>query len=364
MKIAQFVTASYSYPLPAGVVFAPLETTNLLIDGLLARGHDVSWYIPKGAETRAKVRDFGIVPSQLDKRWKKMTATQKTSIHLFSEALFLSRLADEAKEYDIIHIHSFLLALAFARLIKDRPVVFTLHNPLTDAHVQANALAHKDLKNVFFISISNNQRKPLPDLNYLATIYHGLEMEKIAWSAKPGRRWVWVGRIVPEKGPDIAIKLAHRLNLELDIIGPIPKDPIKSTFFVKKIKPYIDGKQIRYLGAKSYQNVLKAFAAAKGFLFPLRWEEPFGLTYIESLACGTPVVTFNRGAASEIIESGHTGFVVETEGEMEKAILRIEEIDRSKCRRAVEERFNAKRVVEEHIQAYKEAIRRFKTQRG
>jgi len=353
MKIAQFVTASYSYPLPTGVVFAPLETTNLLINGLLARGHDVTWYIPKGAKTRAKVRDFGITPSQLDKRWKRITATQKTSIHLFSEALFLSRLAAEAKEYDIIHIHSFLLALAFARLIKDRPVVFTLHNPLTDVHVEANALAHKD-----------NQRKPLPDLNYLATIYHGIEVEKIAWSAKPGRRWLWVGRIVPEKGPDIAIRLAHRLNLELDIIGPIPKDPIKSTFFVKKIKPYIDGKQIRYLGARSYQNVLKAFAAAKGFLFPLRWEEPFGLTYIESLACGTPVVTFNKGAASEIIESGRTGFVVETEREMEKAVLRIEEIDRSKCRRVAEERFNAQRVVEEHLQAYKEAIRRFKAQRG
>lgn len=356
MRVAMFVTADLPYPYPKEQVFAPLDTTALLADGLMKRGIDVTWYAAEGTKSQARVSTYGIKPVRYIEGWETLSKSKQSNLSILHNTAFLSRLTKECEQYDLIHIH-LELGLAFARLMPSKPIVVTLHNPLTTVHVQANFDLNKDLKNLNYISISDNQRLGRQDLNYRATIYHGLKTSELNWSDQPSDRWLFVGRVIPDKGAHIAIQIAKKANIKLDIIGPNNlHDEVNAKYFKEQIEPHLDGENIRYLGAKSREELNELYPKARGFLFPLQWGEPFGLTVIEAMAAGTPTVTFKRGSMPELIENGKTGFVVDTEEEMIEAIRNIGQISRAHCREEAVKRFSSERVIDEYLEVYRHLV--------
>lgn len=352
MKIAEFVSAELPYPLPKGEVFAPIDVVWQLAESFVKSGHDVTWYAPKGTSTSAKIKDFGIEPVRLKKFWQEKNDAGRAIQSIFYDTVMLSRLTQESDQYDVIHLHSTRVSLPFCRLMT-RPVVITLHNPFDSEFAVEQTLLHSDLKNVHYVSISDNQRQNNPSINYAKTIYHGLNLDQHPWTEKGGDRWLFVGRIVPNKGAHTAIEIIKKAGAKLDIIGPTYDDDKNQNYFETQIKPHVDNNNIRYLGPMSKEELYSYyFPAARGFIFPLEWDEPFGLTVIESLAAGTPVVTFPKGSMSELIENGKTGYLSRSVEEAVIAVKNIDQISRSYCRYVVEQRFSINRVVEDYLETF------------
>jgi len=202
-------------------------------------------------------------------------------------------------------------------------------------------------KNQYYVSISNAQRKPAPDLNWIETVYNGLDLKLFPFSAKPRNHYLFLGRLLPTKGVAEAIMAVKRAKQSLIIAG-IPNE---GYYWEKKIKPSL-GKDIKYVGNIPYEKTYKYYGQAKALLCPIQWEEPFGLTFIEAMACGTPVIAFNRGSVPEVIKDKKVGFIVNSIGEMTVAIKKINEISRRKCRNWVEKKFSLKKMVDDYEKVF------------
>jgi glycosyltransferase involved in cell wall biosynthesis len=265
----------------------------------------------------------------------------------FYEQLMISKIyqMNQKEKFDLIHIHPYRRGIPFAPLTKT-PTIFTIHDPIKEfAKFQLEKT--KDQPNTYLISLSNAQRKPLPKLNYLATVYNGIDLKNFKFNKKPKDFFIAVGRFVPEKGIDLAILAAKKAKIKLKIAG----GPPKGEFWEKKIKPYLN-KDIQYLGMIDYLKIGNFYKKAKGLLVPIRWQEPFGLYFIEAMACGTPVISFDKGSAREIIKDKKTGFIIKNLKEMIKAIREIDKIKREDCRELVEEKFTIERMVKEYEKVF------------
>jgi len=203
-----------------------------------------------------------------------------------------------------------------------------------------------------YVSISNSQRKGMPNLNYAGTVYNGLEIEKFEFKKKQGDYLAFLGRYSHEKGADLAVTVAAESREKLKMAGTV----WGGGFYDEKIKPYLKKNKREDLGFLNGKKVSDFLGNAKALLFPIRWEEPFGLVMIEAMACGTPVIAFNKGSAPEIVKHEKTGFIVENEREMIKAIKKIDKIDRADCRKYVEENFTIDKMVEGYERIYEEII--------
>ena len=205
--------------------------------------------------------------------------------------------------------------------------------------------------NQHFVSISNNQRRDAPDLNYAATVYNGVDTEAFTFSATHENYLLYVGRIVPEKGVKEAVQIAEATDHRLLIIGPV--SPSAQGYFDQYIKPYLNEK-ILYLGLIEHNQLLPYFQNAKALLLPLQWEEPFGLTAIEAMACGTPAIAIARGSMPEIIKKGKTGYVVASVGEMIDAVGKVNKIDRRACREHVKANFGIRQMIDGYEKTYRQ----------
>lgn len=232
---------------------------------------------------------------------------------------------------------------------KKIPVVYTLHEPIYPWLAKVYNMFQS--KNQHFVSISNAQRKPAPDLNYASTIYNGLDPSLFPFSSNAGNYCLFIGRLVPQKGVHEAILAARKAKEKLIIIGA----PNKGEYWEKKIKPFL-GKNIKYAGYISHQKTYKYYQKAKVLLCPIQWEEPFGLTFTEAMSCGTPVIAFDRGSAKEVVQDGKTGFIVKNVGEMAKAIKKIDQIKREDCRKRVEEKFTNKKMADNYEKVFYEIL--------
>ncbi|NOZ81100.1 MAG: glycosyltransferase family 4 protein [DPANN group archaeon] len=325
---------------------------------LIKRGHDVTLFASGNSKTSARL----VSVTKKDSLSDRNTGVKN---HIPYEHLLISKAYQMAAkgQFDIIHSHFDIRTAYYAPLVSI-PTISTLHSPLDSYNNQQILKFYANTQ--YYVSISDSQRKPLPNLNYAATIYHGLSnLKKIKFSTKTGEYLLFIGRFREEKGVSEAIQVARKTDNKLILLGEPHSDQLE--YWDKKIKPFIKGK-ITKRGFLPRKLVFQYARNAKALLFPIQWEEPFGLVMIEAMACGTPVIAFNRGSVSEIVDEGKTGFIVKPWNKQGKpniegliaALRNIDKIDRMECRRHVQEKFTVERMVDDYEAAYKKALKDFK----
>lgn len=350
LKIAIFCTNEWPTPPPETVFYAPLWVAYWIAEGLAKKGHKVFYFGSKESKFKyAKLISFGMPAIKYNKKVANFLSRSYLNEQVvnFYEQLMISKIYQMAKKenFDLIHIHPYKRCINFVPFSKI-PTVITLHDPIENLTKHILTFARK-IPHLYFITLSNAQRKPLPDLNYSATLYNGIDIKKFKFNPTPKNYFVSAGRFVPEKGIDLAITVARKAKIKLKLAG----GPAKGEYWEKKIKPHL-GKHIEYLGMLPYSKMGNFYGEAKALLYPHRWQEPFGLIFIEAMACGTPVIAFKRGSAEEIIKEGKTGFLVSNIREMIRAIKKIDQIKREECRKWVEEKFTIEKMVENYEKVF------------
>lgn len=262
----------------------------------------------------------------------------------------LAQVFEHAEDFDLIHCHLDYLAFPFTRLVPT-PTVHTLHGRLDLPHVRP-LMSH--FSEVPLVSISDAQRRPLEglDLAWAATVHHGLPLETYRTGSGRGEYLAFLGRISPEKRPDLAIGTARRAGVPLKIAAKV--DAVDRAYFEREIEPLLADPLIEYLGEIGEADKPAFLGGAAALLFPIDWPEPFGLVMIEALACGTPVIARPYGSVPEIVTPGRTGFIADTVDELAEAVRHLDRIDRTACRREAEKRFSIERMVDGYEAVYAE----------
>jgi glycosyltransferase involved in cell wall biosynthesis len=338
MRIAQ--VAPLTEAVPPKLYGGTERVVHWLTEELVALGNDVTLFASGDSQTSAK----------LDATWPKAlrldgSVRDPNALHMVMLER-VRRKCDE-EEFDFLHFHlDYYPWSLFAR----QPTPF-----LTTLHGRLDLPEHQPVFNTFsdvpVISISNAQRRPVPQANWNRTVYHGMP-EKLLTPREvtPGYLAV-LGRIAPEKGVDRAIKIAIRCGIPLKIAAKV--DRADQDYYDGLIKPLMDHPLIEYIGEIGDNEKSEFLSGAIGLLLPIDWPEPFGLVMIESMACGTPVIAYNRGSAPEIIDEGLTGFIVEDEISAVAAVGRLANIDRAAVRAQFEKRFTARRMALDYLAAYR-----------
>jgi glycosyltransferase involved in cell wall biosynthesis len=270
-------------------------------------------------------------------------------------AITLGKVASALDEFDLVHNHLDFLAYPLSRLAPC-PVVTTLHGRLDLPGLDA---LYAEFAEVPLVSISNAQRRPIPHANWQATVYHGIDLDQFRPRAQAGEYLAYLGRISPEKGLDIAIRVARRVGLPLKVGArpPLPyrNDPnvIKDrAYYEGMVEPLLDTAGVEILGELDRHGRDELLGGAAALLFPIRWPEPFGLVMPEAMACGTPVLALRAGSVPEVIEDGVTGFICSDEDELVEAVRHLPKIDRLGCRREAERRFSPTSMTDGYESVY------------
>jgi glycosyltransferase involved in cell wall biosynthesis len=365
MRIAIMVRAFIVLPKPSDMIYAPIDLAIEIAKGLGARGHHVTVFAPLGSELSAP----NVTLETMDLR--PLVRNQSEFDVLLNNTELLAHgqpwLWDRymvnkiyrraaAGEFDLLHFHHAESALSAATEYPSVPTLYTLHDPIYKWYKELFELFHAS--NQRFISISKNQRRDAPDLPYIDTVYNGTDIDLFEYSEKHDDYLLFAGRITAEKGVKEAIQVANESGHRLLIIGPINHG--SQDYFDQQIKPQLN-ENILYLGRMDQDQMVTYYQKAKALLTPVQWEEPFGLTTVEAMACGTPVISLHRGAAPEIIVHGKTGFVVHSVTEMVEAVGKIDRIKRRDCRRHVEDHFAIKQMVDGYEKAYQKLLHTFDT---
>ncbi|HUW71732.1 MAG TPA: glycosyltransferase family 4 protein [Candidatus Humimicrobiaceae bacterium] len=349
LKIAQIAPLWFPVP-PKGYGGTELVVSRLA-ENLIKRGHKVTIFASGNSTTRGKL--ISVVE-------KDLRSLGVPYLHDSYNILNLAEAFSRAEEFDILHTHIDVYDSIF-RAQSRVPTVATLHNPFWPKTKQKNGkwyayysrlLLYNHFPKLPYVAISNSYRKQCPaKIKFVKTIYHGVDQRSLKFHPKGSNYFAWIGRFSPNKGVHIAIKIAKKLNLRL-LIGGKAASPADEKYFSQKVKPLLS-KNIRFVGEiKSDREKSEFLGSAIAFLYPLCWEEPFGITMIEAMACGTPVIAFNRGSVPEIVKNKKTGFIVNSEGKIRVAIKQIFNIDRKECRKHFERNFTAEKMAEEYEKVY------------
>ena len=341
MRIAQVAPLYES--VPPKLYGGTERVVSYLTEELVKMGHDVTLFASKDSQTKARLIPISPQALRLDPNCKDPICYH---LVMFEEVI------KRAQFFDIIHFHTEYLHLPLASR-QNTPFLTTLHGRLD---LPEYIPLFKKFKNYPFVSISNSQRKPLPWLNWQATVYHGLPEDLYSFYPEKGKYLAFLGRISPEKRPDRAIKIAEKTGIPLLIAAKV--DKVDETYFKEVIKPLLKSPLVEYIGEIGEKEKNEFLGGAYALLFPIDWPEPFGLVMIEALACGTPVIAWNCGSVPEVIEHEKTGFIVNSLEEAVKAVEKVEKIDRKICRRTFEERFTAKKMAENYVKVYQQILKK------
>jgi len=332
-----------------------------LVEKQVELGHDVTLYAPGDARTSARLVSF--FPRSLMESGVPWQAHLKAYYHAHKAVN-----AVRQGNFDIVHMHlSSASDMYLFPLMADMqvPHVMTLHSRFPFDHLpngwtgDADPLYMEWASSMPMVAISEHARKEVSyPLNFVGVVYHGLLMDQFH-PARTRRNtyFAWLGRCVPDKGAHLAIQAAKEAGVPLILAGTVDRNmPESMRYFSEQIKPHIDNKQIRYIGPANMKKKINLFSGARAFLNPIEWEEPFGMVMIEAMAVGCPVISFNRGAAPELIVDGKTGFLVDDVEGMIRAIASIDTIDRNATRQHVEEHFSARVMAENYTKVYQHVI--------
>ena len=364
MKIAQLAPPWLSVP-PKGYGGTEL-IVSYVTEELVKRGHDVTLFASGDSKTSAKL--FSVFDKAIGNSGELKNQPLNPLLH-YIECF------QRADEFDIIHNHAQYYAMFLADLVKT-PVVHTIHGSFSkdDVPQEEKRQTLRKFKNHNFVSISNSQRRGLESLNYVATVYNGIDMSEFSFSDRKGSYLCWMGRVTEKKGPVDAVETARVLNMELKLAGTV--DTIDREYCDHIFYPLIAKDKHQLLEFREGINRREKndlYRNAICTLYPIHWEEPFGLVMAESMACGTPVVAYNRGSVPEILRDGLTGFIIDPDDKdrlgkgswivkkqgiegLVEAVRRIEEIDRKNCRKHVGDNFTVEKMVDGYERVYDQLI--------
>jgi glycosyltransferase involved in cell wall biosynthesis len=356
LKIAQI--APIWYPIPPEKYAGTEKIVYYLTEELVKRGHNVTLFASGNSKTSAKL---------ISDRKRSLTEDKIPweDIFLGLEHFAFSFKKIKESNFDIVHTHGGAKSIFFQNFIKT-PLVYTSHGLLSPVSKKLPPLFevlenYKEKLNMCFISEAQRKLCPVKFKNSWV-VYNGIDMNLFRFNSKPENYFIWVGRVEPKKGVENAIKVAKIAKIKLYLVGKI--DPEKEEYFQTVIKPQLSEK-IKYLGELSQKRLVNLYRKAKALIFPLEWNEPFGLTMAESQACGTPVITFKFGSTPEVVKDKKTGFVVpfldkngkkNIEGILE-AIKNIDKIRRENCRKFVEENFTLEKMIDNYEKIYYQLIK-------
>lgn len=312
-----------------------------LAEGLVAKGVAVTLFATGDSITRA--RFAWVCPRPL---MEDSSLEYKQYEYLHTAYIF-----ERAEEFDLIHNHYNCYPLTYSRLIQT-PVLTTINGLCSSSPGEIDI--YRRYNHTYYVSISNADRRAAPGLNYIANIYHGIAIENFKFVETSGEYLVYLGRISPQKGVDLAIKLAKKVGMKIFLAGLL--DPSDKSYFEDKVKPHLDGKWVDYLGEIEDKEKGPLLGGAYAFLHMVDYPEGFGIPMVESMACGTPVIARNRGSIPEVVAHGRTGFVIDHLEEAEEAFKKIPNISRVSCRSWVEENFTQEVMVENYLQVYEKVL--------
>jgi glycosyltransferase involved in cell wall biosynthesis len=336
MHIAQI--APLTEAIPPKLYGGTERVVSWLTEELIALGHDVTLFASGDSVTSARLEAVWPRALRLDG-----SVRDPNALHM----LMLERVYRCASDFDFLHFHlDYYPFSLFAR--QSTPFVTTLHGRL-------DLPEHQPLFDTFssipVVSISNAQRRPLPQAHWVRTVHHGLPAQLLAPKAVKPSYFAFLGRIAPEKGVDRAIRIARHCGVPLKIAAKV--DRVDQDYFDEEIKPLIASGNVEYIGEIADKDKSEFLSGAMVLLVPIDWPEPFGLVMIEAMACGTPVIAFNRGSVPEIVDEGVTGFIVEDINGAIGAVDRLGHLSREKIRRRFEERFTARRMALDYLAVYR-----------
>ena len=338
MRIAQIAPVCES--VPPGGYGGTERVVSWLTEELVRRGHRVTLIASGDSHTRAK-----LVPV-VERALRLGGGSDPTMAHVLAVGMAKRR----ASEFDVIHSHLDYLAFpAFGD--SDPPVVSTLHGRL-DIVGLAPLVGH--FTRFPLVSISDAQRAPLPGANWLATVHHGLPLADYPMGSGAGDYVLFVGRMSPEKRPDVAIHVARRAGVRLVLAAKV--DPVDQAYFDRVVRPLLDEPGIEFIGEVDQGQKVALLRDARALLFPILWPEPFGLVMIEAMACGTPVIARRCGSVDEVVADGRVGIVCDDDGEFVRALDAARGIDRASCRSWVEQRFSVECMATAYERLYRRLV--------
>ena len=336
MRIAQI--APLHEAVPPKLYGGTERVVSFLTEELVAQGHDVTLFASGDSVTSARLEPIWPRALRLDPAIRDPIAP-----HM----LLMEAVRRQAEDFDVLHFH--MDYWSFSLFGRQRtPFVTTMHGRLDLPELQP---VFNTFNTVPVVSISDSQRRPLPQANFVETVYHGLPENLLTPQGPPQGYLAFLGRIAPEKCPDRAIKIAQAAGIPIKLAAKV--DVADRAYFEDRIKPLLGGSGVEMIGEISDREKPAFLSGAVGLLMPIDWPEPFGLVMIEAMACGTPVIAFNRGSVPEIVEDGLTGFIVEDIPGAVAAVARLGELPRAKVRQRFEQRFTARRMAEDYVSVYR-----------
>jgi glycosyltransferase involved in cell wall biosynthesis len=338
MKIAQIAPLAESVP---PLLYGGTErVVSNLTEELVRQGHDVTLFASGDSQTAAELVACTDVALRLNPKVRDQMPYHLTMI---------DRVCRRAEEFDVLHFHIDLLQFPLVRGFADRTVT-TLHGRLDLPDLVP---FYKVFSDIPVVSISEHQRLPMPPVNWVGNVHHGVPTDLLPFTAVPqGGYLAFLGRISPEKRPDRAIEIAVRSGMPLKIAAKI--DAVDRAYWESTIAPLVERhSNVEYIGEINESRKGAFLGNASALLFPIDWPEPFGLVMIEAMACGTPVIGFHAASVPEVIEPGRSGFIVRNLDEAVEAVSRLPELDRAEVRACFEERFSVERMARDYLRIYR-----------
>jgi glycosyltransferase involved in cell wall biosynthesis len=340
LKIAQVAPLYES--VPPKLYGGTERVVSYLTEALVEHGHDVTLFASGDSQTSARLVSCCAKSLRLN--------THQCIDQLAHHFVMLEEVLDRADQFDIIHFHVDYMHFPLSKL-SGLVHLTTLHGRLDSPDLVP---LYRKYKNMPVISISRNQRKPLPWVNWVGNVYHGLPEDLLPLGDGRGKYLAFLGRISPEKRVDRAIEIAKALNMPLKIAAKI--DSSDRPYFEREIKHLLNTPNVEFVGEINERQKGEFLGNAYAYLFPIDWPEPFGLTMIESMACGTPTIAFNCGSVPEVITNGVSGFIVESLDEAVEAVRQAAAVDRGACRAEFINRFSAPKMARQYVKLYEASV--------
>jgi glycosyltransferase involved in cell wall biosynthesis len=339
MRIAQI--APLFEAVPPKLYGCTERVVSWLTEELVAMGHDVTLFASGDSITKAK----------LEPTWPQALRLDPTILDWFATYyVMLDHVYKHAHKFDILHFHiDYFPNLVF----RNQPVPFltTLHGRLDLPEL---GVVYRSFPDVPLVSISDSQRKPIPDVNWIGTVYHGITKDQLTPQPVEPSYFAFLGRISPEKGIERAIRIAGACGVKLKVAAKV--DKADAAYFAAEVEPLLKDANVEFIGEINDAQKPAFLSGAKATMFAIDWPEPFGLVMIESMACGTPVIAMRRGSVPEVMDDGVTGFIVDNVEEAIAAARRVDTLDRRKVRAQFEKRFTSHRMAEDYLALYRRLI--------